>query len=118
MKPIKAIAAAAVVSTSLSGHLAANAKPFIYTSVWSYSANRDKCIKSAEAVLAKHGFKDFESQNLSKDRSKKISGYHKSEYITAEIECDQKIGVTTLGVAGLDNDATYDMYSKLHDAEW
>ena len=98
---------------------AAIAKPFIYTSFYSYSGSYKSCIKKAEAALKRLGFERFEHENTNeKNRSVSIAGYHESEYLTAEIECDQKLGITSLGVAGLDNDITYEYYGKLYDSEW
>ena len=98
---------------------AVKAKPFIYTSFYSYSGSYKSCIKKAEAVLTSLGFEEFEYDNTDENnRSVSIAGYHKNEYLTAEIECDQKLGITSLGIAGLDNEITFEYYEKLHDSEW
>ena len=47
-----------------------------------------------------------------------ITGYHQTEYLTVEIQCDQKMGVSVLGVSGLDNTIAYEMYKKLHKEGW
>jgi hypothetical protein len=41
-----------------------------------------------------------------------------NEYLSVEIECNQKMGITVLGVAGLDNELTWKTYKALNKAEW
>ena len=61
---------------------------------------------------------EIETVNES-NRSVSISGDHKTEYIVVEIACDQKLGVTALSIAGLDNEYTYDLYLKLfNSSDW
>ena len=109
----------AAVSTLMFASSAVEAKPFIYTSFYSYSGSYKSCIKKAEAALKSLGFQGFERDNTNERiRSVSIAGYHESEYLTAEIECDQKLGVTSLGVAALDNDIAYEYFLKLYDLEW
>ena len=38
--------------------------------------------------------------------------------MSAAIECDQKLGNTTLAISGPDNDITCKIYEILFDAEW
>ena len=117
MKLFSAIATVSVVATSAIDIAAANAKPFVYTSVFSDSRTYEECIKSTESILRNHQFKDFEIDNTNKDnRAVSIAGYHESEYLTVEVECDQKLGVIVLAVAGIDNKLAYEIYSKLHNA--
>ena len=111
-------AAAVAISTLILGTLPATAKPFLYTSTYSYSGSSDKCIKGAETALRKHGFGEFEYDKAKKNRWMVITGWHNSEYITALINCDPKLGTTTLSVSGIDPDLTYDIYEKLHAAPW
>ena len=69
-------------------------------------------------VLKANGFEEFDIHEDSKYRTSSVKGYHKSESLTAEIECNQKLGITSFGVSSLDNEITYKMYGKLFDAEW
>ena len=117
MKLFTAIAAAAFVGTSALDISAANAKPFLYASTFADSRTYAECLKGTESILKKHQFEDFEFDNANKAyRSVSISGYYKNEYLTVEVECDQKLGVTSLSVAGLDNEFTYQIYVKLFEA--
>ena len=118
MRILNARTVAVAISTLILGTLPAIAKPFLYSSTYSYSGNSDKCIKGAEAALRKHGFGDFEYDKAKKERWVVITGWHSSEFITALINCDPKLGTSTLGVSGIDPDLTYDMYEKLHKAPW
>ena len=119
MKLLNAIAAAVVCGTFLFATKRAEAKPFIYVDSYSYGGTAEKCLKNARSVLKKLEFDDFDiDDSLKKERKLSITGYHKEEYLSAEIECDQKMGVSSLGVSGLDHDLTYEMYGKLHESEW
>ena len=95
------------------------AKPFIYVDSYSYDCTADKCVENAESELKKLEFENFVIDTSLKNKRKlSVAGYHKDEYIAVEIHCDQKIGITSLGVSGLDPDLTYEMYGKLHKASW
>ena len=72
----------------------------------------------AKTVLQENRFGDFDEDQYLEERKSDITGYHKSESLTAEIECNQKLGITVLGVSGLDNELTYKMYKILHKADW
>ena len=72
----------------------------------------------AKTVLQENDFGDFDEDQYLEERISDITGYHKSESLTAEIECNQKLGITVLGVSGLDNELTYKMYEILHKADW
>ena len=119
MKLLNAIAAAAVCGTFLFATKRAEAKPFVYVDSYSYSGTADECLKNARSVLNKLAFNNFDiDDSLKKERRLSVTGYHKEEYLSVEIECDQKMGVTSLGVSGLDHELTYDMYGKLHKSKW
>ena len=77
------------------------------------------CLKNAKKVFENHNFDPSDvDRTQEKRRVVSVTGYHREEYLTAEIQCDQKMGVTALGVSGLDNDTTYEFYVKLHKEEW
>ena len=118
MKLLFSIAASSVISGSLLAADQAKARPFIYVNSWAYNGSALQCIENVEPVLSKLKFENFDSQQTDDKRATKITGYHKKEYVTVEIECDQKLGITVIGVAGIDNDLTYEIYSKLRKAQW
>ncbi len=119
MKFLTSIAAAAVIGTSLLTPKSAEAKPFIYVDNYSYGGTTEQCLKNAQQVLKNHNFDSInEDISLQKERVVSVTGYHQKEYLTVEIQCDQKMGVTVLGVSGLDNKITYETYKKLHKANW
>ena len=60
----------------------------------------------------------YDDQISKKDRAGKVSGYRSDEYLSVEIECHQKMGITVVGVAGLDNDLTWKTYQALNNAQW
>jgi hypothetical protein len=92
----------------------ANAKPFLYMSSYDYSGSYLTCIDNAEKVLRSHGFsRELKSEKDADSRSAMVYAWHVDESATADIRCYQKEGVTLLGVAGLDNETTYDFYQKL-----
>ena len=117
MKLFGVIATISVVATAVIDIAAANAKPFVYTSLFADGRTYKECLKSAESILKSRQFKDLETDNSNVNvRAVSISGYHENEYVTVEVECDQNLGVTSLAVAGIDNEFTYEIYRKLYDA--
>jgi hypothetical protein len=85
---------------------------------YSHGNTHQKCIAQAKTVLQQNGFGNFDQDQYLEDRVSEITGYHNEESLTVEIECDQKLGTTSLAVSGLDNQLTFDMYKVLHKAEW
>ena len=119
MKIFTSIATTAViVGSPLINIASANAKPFIYSNAFEYRGTSKQCLKGAEAVLKRYEIEDVQIEYTKDWRIAFIHGSHKSEYIAIQIECNQKLGVTTLAIAGLDNDFTFQLYSKLFDARW
>ena len=95
-----------------------NARPYIYIGTYSHGRTHQECLAKAKTVLQKNGFGDFDENQYRKARASEIKGYHNDESLTVVIECDQKLGTTSLAVSGLDNKLTYDMYEVFHKAEW
>ena len=96
-----------------------NAKPFVYTSVFSYDSTYKVCLRNAKELLRKNGFDRFEDDDINiKSRRAATTAYHESEYITVDITCYQKHGITSLAVSGLDNDLTYRIYEKFYNSSW
>ena len=119
MKFFSSFAIATVIGTGLLATKSAEAKPFIYIDNYAYGGTTVQCLKNAKQVLENHNFNPSNvDTTLQRERVVSITGYHQKEYLVAEIQCDQKMGVTVLGVSGLDNDITYEYYKKLHQAEW
>lgn len=117
MKLLGVIATISLIATSAVDITAANAKPFVYTSLFADGRTYEECLKSAESTLKSRQFKDLEIDNSNENvRAVSISGYHENEYVTVEVECDQSLGVTSLAVAGIDNEFTYKIYRILYDA--
>jgi hypothetical protein len=78
------------------------------------------CVASPQKRFSKkNGFDRFEDEVTdASDRYAVVAGYHSSEFITAQITCHQKLGLAILGVAGLDNNITYEVYKQLARSEW
>ena len=88
-------------------------------SSYDYDGSYVTCIGNAEKALRSQGFnRDLKSKKFPESRSAMVYAWHDDESITADIRCYQKDGLTLLGVAGLDNDTTYDIYQKLQEATW
>jgi hypothetical protein len=97
------------------------ARPFVYVASFAYGAGVTKCLDSAEQALGKVGFtenteRDYDSK--ANDKVGRVYGSHTDSSTRAVIYCNQKEGVTSVAVSGLDADATWDLYTKLYDAEW
>ena len=119
MKFFTSIAAVAAIAGSPLLHIAsANAKPFIYSNTFAYSGTNEQCLKGAEAVLKNNGVEDIQIEYKQDNRIAFIYGSHRNEYTAIQIECNQKLGITALAIAGLDNDFTFQLYSKLFETTW
>ena len=98
---------------------AVQAKPFLYVTSFSHGGTMKECLAGAKSAMKREGIDSFYDDFIStKNRYGKVSGYSSNEYLSVEIECDQKMGVTVLGVAGLDNDLAWDTYQALRKANW
>lgn len=95
------------------------ARPFFYMSSFDYSGPYTQCATRAEKALRANGFnRDLESKEYADQKFAAVYAYKDDEAITAEIQCVQKAGITLLGVAGLDNESTWESYQALRKAEW
>ncbi len=112
------LAAIAITGTTLLSAGKVNARPYIYMDSYSHGNTHQKCIAQAKTVLQQNGFGNFDEDQYLEDRVSEITGYHNEESLTVEIECDQKLGTTSLAVSGLDGDFTYKMYGILFNASW
>ena len=118
MKIFNAIASATAACASLFANSPAHARPFIYTNALTYNGASAQCVKGAEALLAKYKFTDFEREEDKEYRFAGIAGHQEDDVITAQIDCYQKLGITTLTVSGLDNLQTFEFYKKLLEEKW
>ena len=103
---------------SVTSAQAALARPDIYTSAFEYGAKVDVCLEDAEQALIDAGFTENIEIDEIDEKLASIEGEMPSDSITADILCDQSLGITVLSVSGLDGDLTYDKYIELFDAEW
>ena len=94
------------------------ARPFVYTSAFEYGTNVNECLDSAEQVLSEAGFTEYLERDVRTDKIASVSGEMPSDAVSADILCDQSLGITVLSVAGLDADLTYEKYDQLFDTEW
>ena len=98
---------------------AAQAKPFLYVRSFPHGGKVENCLAAAKKAMQEQGIDRFYDDTLStKNRVGKVSGSSSNEYLSVEIECNQKMGITVLGVAGLDNELTWKTYKALNKAEW
>ena len=100
---------------------AAIARPYVYVASFGYGVEVTKCLDSAESVLRKFKFtkntwRDYDPKENAKIG--RVYGTLEQTPVRAVIYCNQKEGITSLAVSGLDNDETWDIYLKLYDAEW
>ena len=102
MKLFTSIAAVAVIAGSPLLHItSANAKPFIYSNTFAYSGTIEQCLKGAEAVLKNNEVEDIQIEYKQDNRIAFIYGSHRNEYTAVQIECNQKLGITALAIAGI-----------------
>jgi hypothetical protein len=108
----------AILAASLGSLPPASARPFIYFDTYSYTGGHQICAAKAKKALEANGFKDFELDENQKERYSDVTGYLDSEPMSASIGCNQKLGISTLVVSGLDNDSAFKMYELLNKADW
>ena len=119
MKLFNAVAGTAVfLVTSAITASPINARPWLYMDTFSHGGTYQICITNASKVLKANGFTNLEVDENTKAKISEVTGYNQDDYLTAAIECNQKLGITGFSVSGLDNLSTYNMYGVLFDAEW
>tara|TARA_Y100000991_G_scaffold56285_1_gene41149 strand:+ start:1837 stop:2193 length:357 start_codon:yes stop_codon:yes gene_type:complete len=96
----------------------AQARPYLYVDVFEHGGSVQECLDGAEAALIDLGFTEDLGRDRIGEKQGSVSGQMESDSVSAEIYCDQKLGVTSIGVAGLDNDLSYEKYRALFKAEW
>jgi len=99
------------------GETASDAAPYIYLSTFKYDGSLSTCLGNAESTLRKNGFTEHFARNQ-KDEYGTVSADNPRGLVAAKIECDMKIGSSALAVSSQNNNAAYDSYKKLSDAEW
>ena len=100
---------------------AALARPFVYIASFAHGQKVTQCLDSAEKALAKYKFtldivRDYDPKQS--DKVGRVYGSQAESSTKAVILCDQKEGITSLAVSGLDIDVTWDLYTKMFYAEW
>ena len=104
---------AAAVSTGT-----AHARPHLYSDAFDYSGTVFECMKGARQALHDAGFKDNLYKEMQDEKIGFVKGNLRSDSVTAEITCNQKLGITVMAVSGLDDNLTHKKYLSLYDATW
>ena len=118
MKLFSPITLLSITGISLFAAKMVSARPHLYLDTFTHGQSYQECIANAKKVLRHYGFGDLEEDEMPNRRVSEVTGYHKDEPLTAAIECDQKLGTTSMAVSGLDSQVTYSMYKALYKAEW
>ena len=118
MKFFPPIAVLAITGMPIFITSSVSARPHLYLDTFTHGQKYQVCIANAKKVLQNNGFGNLEEDEMPTLRVSEVTGYHKDESLTAAIECDQKLGTTSLAVSGLDSQITYSMYKTLYKAEW
>ena len=108
-----------LMALSLDGE--AIARPFVYVASFAHGGAAKECLDSGEMALKKFKFTEKTWQDYNPKENAKVGrvyGTHAESSTTAVILCDQKDGVTSLAVGGLDQQVTWDLYGDLFKAEW
>lgn len=118
--PLKPVATLGSLLIGLASTTApSEARPYLYMSSFDYAGTYKQCLTRAEKALRANGFnRDLEKKDSAEDKFGSVYAFKDDEAITAEIQCIQKAGITLLGVAGLDNESTWDSFQVLRKAEW
>ena len=118
MRLFSPIALLSIAGISLFTAKMVSARPHLYLDTFTHGQSYQECIANAKKVLRDYGFDDLEEDEMPNRRVSEVTGYHKDEALTAAIECDQKLGTTSMAVSGLDSQVTYSMYKALYKAQW
>ena len=101
------------------GSSPALARPWVYLTSFSYSGTGEKCLRAARVALANAGFtREVYTSRFDSQEGGLVEALLTNSPVRAKIECDPKIGITSLAVSGLSNDLTYEKYMVLFKAEW
>lgn len=117
MKPsLKAFVLAGIAAAVSAG--SAQARPHLYSDAFDYSGTVFECMKGARQALSNAGFKDNLYKEMQDAKVGFVKGDLKSDSVTAEITCNQKLGITVMAVSGLDDNLTHKKYLTLYDSTW
>ena len=117
VKPsLKAIALTGIVAVASAG--SAQARPYLYSDAFDYSGTVFECMKGARQALSDAGFNDNLYKEMQDEKIGFVKGDLKNDSVTAEITCNQKLGITVMAVSGLDDNLTHKKYLTLYDATW
>ena len=114
----------ALPSTSLAvlaAPLPVQAGPHLYANSFGYNSSQANCLDATRKVLIQAGFSQSDIEKTvytDKDKRDVQNGWtasHPTENITAVFECDARNGMGAMAVSGANDDATYEVYSKLWD---
>ena len=101
------------------GSSPALARPWVYLSSFSHGGTGEQCLGAARIALANAGFtRDEYTSRFDSQKGGLVEALLTNSPVRAKIECDPKLGITSLAVSGLNNDLTYEKYMKLFKAEW
>lgn len=108
-------------AVSLLAPLSAEAGPSLYANSFVVSTSQADCLKNTRDVLIRAGMKqqDITSMTYKNDAGRDVqngwSADHPTENISVVFECDARNGMGAIAVSGVNNDATYEVYSRLWD---
>ncbi|QPN66567.1 hypothetical protein [Synechococcus sp. CBW1006] len=119
-KFVKAILfASAATLASVAMEASAIARPFLYMASFDYSGPYKQCVANAEKLLRSSGIsRELEKKEYEESKSAVVFAFKDDDAITVEIQCIQKAGISLLGVAGLDNEGTWELFNELSAASW
>ncbi|QNI72885.1 putative conserved secreted protein [Synechococcus sp. NOUM97013] len=101
------------------GSSPALARPWVYLTSFSYGGTGEQCLGAARSALANAGFTREEyTSRFDNQKGGLVEALLTNAPVRAKIECDPKLGITSLAVSGLNNDLTYEKYMELFKAEW
>ena len=101
------------------GSSPALARPWVYLTSFSYGGTGEQCLGAARIALANAGFtRDVYTSRFDSQKGGLVEALLSNSPVRAKIECDPKLGITSLAVSGLNNELTYEKYMELFKAEW
>jgi len=99
------------------GNTASDTAPYIYLATYKHDNSLTLCISNAEDALRNNGFTE-NSGSHTEDTFGTVHADNPKGLVAAKIECDTNIGTIAFAVSSLNNDAAFDSFKRLRDAQW
>lgn len=96
---------------------AASASPHVYSNFVKGIDSLSACLDRASRTARKTGFtSDIQIVNLRSNTGAEFFADHASSSMAVNVHCIPKAGTASIGIAGMDNDQTFNKMREFYDA--